>query len=138
MAVIEAAEDVVSQLKERAAALWNVTTEQVDYKNGVALNLAGDDQMTLAEICAAAEKTGGQISGRANVNARGAGPSFAVHLCDVKVDQETGKTDVVRYTAIQTRVKPFTRVTLKGSTKVAPCRASDGRSTRSTSTVTMA
>jgi len=101
MAVIEAAEDVVSQLKERAAALWNVTTEQVDYKNGVALNLAGDDQMTLAEICAAAEKTGGQISGRANVNARGAGPSFAVHLCDVKVDQETGKTDVVRYTAIQ-------------------------------------
>ena len=38
------------------AALWNVTTEQVDYKNGVALNLAGDDQMTLAEICAAAEK----------------------------------------------------------------------------------
>jgi CO/xanthine dehydrogenase Mo-binding subunit len=101
MAVIEAAEDVVEQLKQRAASLWNVTAEQVDYKNGVVLNLAGDDQMTLAQICASAEKTGGQISGRGNVNARGAGPSFAVHLCDVKVDQETGKTDVVRYTAIQ-------------------------------------
>jgi len=101
MAVIEAAEDVIEQLKSRAASLWNVTAEQVDYKNGVVLNLAGDDQMTLAQICASAEKTGGQISGRGNVNARGAGPSFAVHLCDVKVDQETGKTDVVRYTAIQ-------------------------------------
>jgi CO/xanthine dehydrogenase Mo-binding subunit len=101
MAVIEAAESVVSQLKERAAALWNVTTEQVDFVDGVALNLAGEDSLTLAQICAAAEKTGGQISGTANINARGAGPSFAVHLCDIKVDPETGKTDVVRYTAIQ-------------------------------------
>jgi CO/xanthine dehydrogenase Mo-binding subunit len=101
MAVIEAAESVVSQLKERAAALWNVTTEQVDFVDGVALNLAGEDSLTLAQICAAAEKTGGQISGTANINARGAGPSFAVHLCDIKVDSETGKTDVVRYTAIQ-------------------------------------
>ena len=81
--------------------MWNVTAEQVDFKDGVAHNLSGEDQLTLAEICASAEKTGGQISGRANINARGAGPSFAVHICDIKVDKETGKTDVVRYTAIQ-------------------------------------
>ncbi|MDA9282754.1 molybdopterin-dependent oxidoreductase, partial [Pseudomonadales bacterium] len=101
MAVVEAAEDIVEQLKARAAAMWNVTAEQVDFKDGVAHNLSGEDQLTLAEICASAEKTGGQISGRANINARGAGPSFAVHICDIKVDKETGKTDVVRYTAIQ-------------------------------------
>lgn len=101
MAVIEAAEDVVKQLKERAAAIWNVTAEQVDYADGVAINTAGEEKMTLAEVCEAAEKTGGQISGTGNINARGAGPSFAVHLCDTKVDTETGKVDVVRYTAIQ-------------------------------------
>lgn len=101
MAVIEAAEDVVRQIKERAAAIWNVTAEQVDYADGVALNTAGEEKMSLAEVCQAAEKTGGQISGTGNINARGAGPSFAVHLCDTKVDQETGKVDVVRYTAIQ-------------------------------------
>ena len=101
MAVVEAAEDIVEQLKARAAAMWNVTAEQVDFTDGVAHNLSGEDQLTLAEICASAEKTGGQISGRANINARGAGPSFAVHICDIKVDKETGKTDVVRYTAIQ-------------------------------------
>ncbi|MBL6690681.1 MAG: xanthine dehydrogenase family protein molybdopterin-binding subunit [Pseudomonadales bacterium] len=101
MAVIEAAEDVVRQLKERAAAIWNVTAEQVDYVDGVAINTAGGEKMTLAEVCEAAEKTGGQISGTGNINARGAGPSFAVHLCDTKVDKETGKVDVVRYTAIQ-------------------------------------
>ena len=101
MAVIEASEKVVAQVKERAAAVWNVTAEQVEYADGVARNTAGEDAMTLAEVCKSAEKTGGQISGNANINARGAGPSFAVHICDVAVDKETGKVDVTRYTAIQ-------------------------------------
>ena len=101
MAVIEASEKVVAQVKERAAAVWNVTAEQVEYADGVARNTAGEDSMTLAEVCKSAEKTGGQISGNANINARGAGPSFAVHICDVAVDKETGKVDVTRYTAIQ-------------------------------------
>jgi len=101
MAVVEACQDIVAQLKSRAAAMWNVTSEQVDWQDGSAINLAGEDKMSLAEICAVAEKTGGQVSGRGNINARGAGPSFAVHLCDVQVDRDTGKTDVVRYTAIQ-------------------------------------
>jgi CO/xanthine dehydrogenase Mo-binding subunit len=101
MAVIEASEKVVAQVKERAAAVWNVTADQVEYCDGIARNIAGEDSMTLAEVCKSAEKTGGQISGNANINARGAGPSFAVHICDVAVDQETGKVDVTRYTAIQ-------------------------------------
>ena len=101
MAVIEAAEDVVAQMKQRAASMWNVTAEQVEWVDGVALNTAGEDRLSLAEICASADRTGGQISGRGNINARGAGPSFAVHLCDVAVDKETGKVDVVRYTAVQ-------------------------------------
>lgn len=101
MAVIEAAQEVVQQLKERAAAEWNVTAEQVDYADGVASNTAGEEKLTVAQICAKADRTGGQISGKANINARGAGPSFAVHLCDVEVDKETGKVDVIRYTAVQ-------------------------------------
>ena len=101
LAVIEAAENVVTQIKERAAAVWNVTAEQVDYADGVVTNAAGEGEMTLAEVCVAAEKTGGQVSGTGNINARGAGPSFAVHVCDTRVDKETGKVDVARYTAIQ-------------------------------------
>ncbi len=101
LAVIEAAQDVIRQMKERAAALWNVTADQVDWADGVAINLTGDDRLTAAEICKKADRTGGQISGRGNINARGAGPSFAVHLCDVEVDKDTGKVDVIRYTAAQ-------------------------------------
>ncbi|MEX2489815.1 MAG: xanthine dehydrogenase family protein molybdopterin-binding subunit [Pseudomonadales bacterium] len=101
MAVIEAAQDAVQQMKERAASVWNVTAEQVDWVDGVAINTTGDEKLTAAEICQGADRTGGQISGRGNINARGAGPSFAVHIADVEVDKETGYTHVVRYTAIQ-------------------------------------
>ena len=101
MAVVEAAQDVISQMKERAAAVWNVTAEQVDYADGAAINTAGDGRLTVAEICAGADRTGGQISGRGNINARGAGPSFAVHLADIEIDPETGHSKVLRYTACQ-------------------------------------
>lgn len=101
MAVVEAAQDVIRQFKERAAAVWNITPDQVDYADGAAINTAGEGRLTVAEICAGAERTGGQISGRGNINARGAGPSFAVHLADVEVDPETGRTSVLRYTACQ-------------------------------------
>ena len=101
MAVIEAAEDIVRQVKERAAAIWNVTAEQVDYSDGIATNMSGEGRMSLAEVCEMAEKTGGQISASANINAKGAGPSFAVHICDAEVDKETGKVDIRKYTAIQ-------------------------------------
>src|SRR5213596_2635199 len=30
-----------------------------------------------------------------------AGPAFAAHICDLEVDMETGRSTVVRYTAIQ-------------------------------------
>ena len=101
MAVVEAAQDVVRQMKERAAAVWNVTPDQVDWKDGVAINTVGEDKLTAAQISAQAGRTGGMITGRGNISARGAGPSFAVHMADVEVDRETGKVDVIRYTAIQ-------------------------------------
>ena len=36
-----------------------------------------------------------------SLNAQGAGPGFAAHLCDVEVDPETGHVTVLRYTAAQ-------------------------------------
>jgi CO/xanthine dehydrogenase Mo-binding subunit len=35
------------------------------------------------------------------LNAQGAGPGFAVHLCDIELDPDTGRATVVRYTAAQ-------------------------------------
>ena len=105
MAVIEAARDIVAQVRQRAAALWNTDPDLVDWRDGHAVPRAGvnvdAEPLSLAAIASRSAKTGGPLLGRASLNARGAGPAFAVNLCDVKVDRETGKVDVTRFTAIQ-------------------------------------
>ena len=45
--------------------------------------------------------TGGPVVGRANLAPRGVGAGFGVHIVDVEVDPETGKTQILRYTALQ-------------------------------------
>lgn len=45
--------------------------------------------------------TRGPVVGRANLAHRGVGAGFGVHIVDVEVDPETGKTQILRYTALQ-------------------------------------
>jgi CO/xanthine dehydrogenase Mo-binding subunit len=104
MAVIEASRDVRDQLRARAAKIWDVPVEQVRWEDGRAVPevpAEGRLPLTVAEIAAKLTKTGGPIIGRASVNPPMAGPSFAAHICDLEVDPETGRSRVVRYTAIQ-------------------------------------
>ena len=105
MAVIEAARDMVRQLRERAAKVWEIPVDAVEWHDGCARASgakAGEIRtMPLAEIAKTAGKTGGPIVANAAINAQGAGPSLATHLVDVEVDPETGKVSIVRYTAIQ-------------------------------------
>jgi len=102
-AVCEAADHVIAELRARAAKLWDVDVDAVEWRDGAAINTKSDtgETLTLAQIANAAGKTGGPISGAANINAEGAGPGFGTHICDVEVDPETGRTTVIRYTAIQ-------------------------------------
>jgi CO/xanthine dehydrogenase Mo-binding subunit len=91
-------------LMERAATLWEVDPEQVEYANGVFLlpdSKNGDKQMTIKELAARLDDTGSQVMASLSVTAGGAGPAFAVHIVDVEVDPETGKVDILRYTALQ-------------------------------------
>ena len=57
--------------------------------------------LSLGDIARGAGRTGGPLLGRASLNAQGAGASFSVNLMDAKVDKETGKVDVLSFTAIQ-------------------------------------
>lgn len=105
MAVINACEDVVAQLKARAAITWGIDAEQVEWEDGEARPGPGVnadvEPLKLAKIARSFPKTGGPISARASLNAQGPGPSFAVNICDVEVDPDTGRTMVERFTAIQ-------------------------------------
>jgi CO/xanthine dehydrogenase Mo-binding subunit len=105
MATIQAAERVVEQLKQRAAMIWDISPDAVDWKDGEAVpagaNAGGFDPLPLAAIALKAAKTGGPINAEVSVNAQGAGPGFGVHICDVEVDRETGHVKILRYTAAQ-------------------------------------
>ena len=105
MAVIQACEDVIGQLKARAASTWGVEPDQVDWVDGEARPQPGvnvdAEPLPLREIARNAARTGGPISGRASLNAQGPGPSFAVNLADVEIDRETGAATVLSFTAIQ-------------------------------------
>ncbi len=105
MAVVEAARDVVRQLRARAARIWEVEPDAVAWEDGHALARSEPPgvhaPLSLKELASRAAQTGGPIVGHAALTARGAGPGFATHLCDVEVDRETGAVTVLRYTAVQ-------------------------------------
>jgi CO/xanthine dehydrogenase Mo-binding subunit len=101
-AVYDAAQDAVNMLKQRAATLWKVKPEDVVFQDGVvSCTTNGNESMTLKELAAKLPRAGGPVQGKASVNPRGVGPAFATHVVDVAVDPETGKVDVLRYTAAQ-------------------------------------
>ena len=104
MAVIQAAQKVVEDLKRRAALLMDVSIDKVEWVNGAAVCLdpsKAKADLSLAAIAAKSGQTGGPIGAQVSLNAQGAGPGFGVHLCDVEVDPETGHVTVLRYTAAQ-------------------------------------
>ena len=105
MAVVEAAKQIKADLCARAAKLWDVKSDQVEF---VAGHVRPKDDptgklkpMSVADFAKLAGKTGGPIGGYGRINAQGAGPSIGTHLVDLEVDPETGRVTILRYTVAQ-------------------------------------
>ena len=105
MAVTQATQKVVEELKKRAAVTWDISPEAVEWKDGKAFpagpNAGSFEPLPLEELAAKSARTGGPISAEVQINAQGQGPGFTTHICDVEVDKETGHVKILRYTAIQ-------------------------------------
>ena len=98
----EAAHDIKQQIIERAARIWEIDVKDVEFKEGLASHKSDPElKLNFKQIAARLNSTGGPIVGRGNVNPAGVGNAFAVHIVDVEVDPDTGKVDVLRYTALQ-------------------------------------
>ena len=98
----EAAMDVMQQLIVRASLLWDTDPENVEYVDGVLQHKSDSElRFTFTEIAARLAETGGPVVGRANLNPGGQGGSYAANIVDVEVDPDTGKVDILRYTAFQ-------------------------------------
>lgn len=102
MAAVEAARDVKTQMLERAALIWEVDAESLEMSDGEVRSKTDVElKMTFKELAFELNDTGGPVSGRGSVDAKGQGGAFAGLLVDVEVDPETGKISVLRATIAQ-------------------------------------
>lgn len=99
-AAYEAAQDIIRQMTKRAAELWECKPEEVKFddgrfsKNGMSLGFK--------EMAAKLQTTGEPIVSHVSVEPKAnATNGFGVHIADVEVDPETGKTKILRYTVVQ-------------------------------------
>lgn len=102
IAAVEAAKDLKKQMIARAAKLMEVAPEDIEYADAVfTLKKDATKQLTLKELAQKAGGTGGPLIGRGATSPGGNATAFATHIVDVAVDIETGKVDILRYTATQ-------------------------------------
>lgn len=105
MVVTQSTEKVIETLKGLAAKIWGIPADAVTWSSGAA-RPAGDnagkfEPLTLEELAAKANMTGGPIGAGVQLNTTGAEGGFATHICDVEVDVDLGIVRVIRYTSFQ-------------------------------------
>jgi len=100
IAAIEAARDIQRQMVARAALLWNVAAAEVKYEDGHIVG-PGGKRVSFKELAAELHEAGGALIGRGTSSEASQGGAFATHCVDVEVDPETGKVQILRYTAAQ-------------------------------------
>ena len=100
LAAIATAEEVKRQMSARAALIWEVQEEDVEFENGTFVCTKNPaDRLTFKELAGRLMGTGGPITCSAASNAGGVGPIIAGNIMDVEVDPETGKVEILRCTA---------------------------------------
>ncbi len=102
LAVIEAGKKVQQEMARRAAQLWEVDASDVEVELDVYRSKSDSSKsITFKELAGSLDETGGALSEQASVSPQGVGGGFGTHIVDVEVDPDTGKVQVLRYTAAQ-------------------------------------
>ncbi|MDA0988284.1 MAG: xanthine dehydrogenase family protein molybdopterin-binding subunit [Chloroflexi bacterium] len=98
-ASIAAAQLVIEQMGARAARLWEVQPEDVEFVDGIFICTKNtDDKFTFKELAGKLMTTGGPVTCSAMDTQGGVGGALAGNIFDVEVDPETGKVDILRST----------------------------------------
>ena len=101
-ACYQGALDVLEKMRLRAAKQLEVEEGDVTWRDGHFTCASDPDKsLTFKQVAAEQGSTGGPIEGCGTVNSSGAGNTFAAHVVDLEVDPETGKVQILRYTAVQ-------------------------------------
>ncbi len=98
-AAYEAGRDLQRRMIAALSELWDLPVDEVRALDGAFV--ARGRRATFKEAARELDEAGVQATGAADVQPAGHGPAFATHVVDVEVDEETGKVEIARYTAVQ-------------------------------------
>lgn len=103
VAAHNASQDVMQQLKQRAAEKMKVSVDSVSYQTKIFSDKDNPDkQVSLAELARESVAWGsGPIIGKGSTTRLQPAHAYAAHVADVEVDPDTGKVSILRYTCFQ-------------------------------------
>ncbi|MBI3957790.1 MAG: xanthine dehydrogenase family protein molybdopterin-binding subunit, partial [Chloroflexi bacterium] len=88
-----------AKMTEQLAGLWEVNADTISFADGVFSS--NGHSLGFQEAAQKLADSNPPPSAFVSMRTTGAGPGFATHIVDVEVDEETGKVQILRYTAIQ-------------------------------------
>ena len=98
-AAVKAAEEINRLMAQRAALIFEVDEGDITVEGGQFVCPSTEDKISFKDLSARLMRTGGPVTCSVSTVSPGIGPVIAGNLVDVEVDPETGKVDVLRYTA---------------------------------------
>jgi CO/xanthine dehydrogenase Mo-binding subunit len=99
-AAYKAAYNLIEEIITKTSLIWDISKDEIEYSDGVVKSKTDSAlKMNLKEF--ADSNPFGPAVSTASVDLEEAGGGFAVHIVDLEIDEETGKTDVIDYTTIQ-------------------------------------
>ncbi len=105
IAVVEACNKVIEDLRLRASLMWDTDIKNVVWSDGYAkpvdLSVGNFEPLSLKAIAGKRAVTGGPIGFEASTNAGGQAPGFSTQFVDVEVDPETGHVKILQFVAAQ-------------------------------------
>ena len=101
-AAVNAARNMIKELKNRLSMIWEIEAEEIAFDNGN-FSSKSDSELTIniRELAKKLDGTGGPVSSVGSVDLDSSTHGFGTHIVDLEIDPETGKTDIIKYTAVQ-------------------------------------
>ena len=118
MTVVDNARKCIDEFVKRAAEIWDVPEDAVIFENGecrpAGANVGDFEPLSISDITTQTTMSHGAVTASASMNVTGAGPGFGLHIVDLKVDEETGRTDITRYTVVEDAGKAIHPLQVEG------------------------
>ena len=90
------------ELKDRVSMIWEIETDQIKFENGNFSSKTDSElSINIRDLARKLDGTGGPVSAVGSVDLDSSTHGFGTHVVDLEIDPETGKTDVIKYTAVQ-------------------------------------